>query len=162
MRRLFSVLLVLMLFFFCLAGCALQPGVSVCDKIPDGETSVICEVAATMNVTPEAVSNFILLANTTGLITEAYTATEASAVIDTVEKFVKEGQGTGLTYDGLIQAALIYHGTLTPKMQATFIVMQEFMAVPEVPGVKILTEYDYKLIFAALGKERRVIAPFLL
>lgn len=154
--------LILLLFFFCLTACAGPPGVSVCEKIPDGEASVICEVAATMGVTPEAVSNFILLANTTGLVTEAYTAAEADAVLDTVEKFVKEGQGSGLTYSGLIQAALAYHGTLTPKMQATFIVMQEFMEVPEVPGGKILTGYDYKLIFAALEKQRRVVAPFLI
>jgi hypothetical protein len=162
MHRIFSFLLALMLFFFCLVGCTIQRGLPVCEQIPEGETSAICEVAAAQGVSPESVSNIILFANLTGLVTEAYTAPEAAAVIDTVETYIVGVQKTGVTYQALIQAVLIYHGTLTPKMQAAFIVLQEFMVVPEVQGEKLLTEYDFKLILAALDKQRRVIAPFLL
>jgi len=101
------------------------------------------------------------ISNLSGLVSGVYTAEEAMVVINTMESFVVGIQKTGITYISLIQMALNYYNTLTPKMQAAFVVLQEFIVVPDALGKELLTDYDYVLILKALEKQRHAITPFL-
>jgi len=164
MRGILSALFALIFFCLVCAGCA-GFGVktsSVCSNIPEGTTSVICSTATALNVSPEAVSSIITVSNMAGLVSGAYTAEEAIVVIDTMDAFVVSVQKNGgITYISLIQMALSYYNTLSPKMQAAFIVLQEFITVPDALGGELLTDYDYTLILAALAKQRLAVTPFL-
>ena len=155
------VLICFCLFCFGCAGFSLKTANSVCDNLPEGTSSVICSTATMLNVTPEAISSIMTISNLSGLVSGVYTAEEAMVVINTMESFVVGIQKTGITYISLIQMALNYYNTLTPKMQAAFVVLQEFIVVPDALGKELLTDYDYVLILKALEKQRHAITPFL-
>lgn len=136
---------------------------SICDTVPEGEHSVICDLAGKANTTPEMVSGVLKLANVGGLSGKLYTAQQANIFIEEIIsalEAVKE-QGTGLTYEDAVKYIITKVSGLTPEVQSLFVIMNDFTQYSfETP--QILSDFDIGLLLTHLREQRMILAPFLI
>lgn len=152
-------------FVFVLAGCGIPLTTStdsVVNQIPDGQTSVICDVATAFNATPEAVARIIKIQNVAAIAAGVYSPEQAMAFLDDVETFLVNAQTAGLTYTAAVTAAKNKYGRLPPEAQAVLIILDDFIDVPEKYSARLLTDYDYKILLMGIEDQRRVLLPFLI
>ncbi len=135
---------------------------SVCAKIPDGQTSVICQISEKVNVTPEAVSGVLKIANLAGVASKTYTVSQALAFIDRMEIILKDVQISGITYADFVIFITKEYNALPPEVQALFVILEDFklIDIPEIQLVK-LTDYDFGMISRHFAAQRKVLMPFL-
>ncbi len=159
MKKLLMVPLALIVLFY---GCGTlsQTQTSVCNDIPVGETSVICEIATDIDVSPEYVIYVLKIGNVTALATEVYTAKKALAFVEDLQLFLTDAQRKGLTYAAIIQYAKVRYKELPEKVQIAFVVLQEFVNPPDEVATKLLTDYDYSILQTGLSEQSDVIRPF--
>lgn len=69
------------------SGSPLKAPVSVCAKIPFGE-SVLCDLAQKSNVTLEVVGDLIMVINLRAIKEEVYSADDARKVLETIKKAI--------------------------------------------------------------------------
>lgn len=160
MKRFLMVVLAVVMAFT--VGCSGMMAMkdSVCHRIPEGETSVICEAAFALNIAPENMASILKLANTGALYADAYTAQQALKFLDEVEQFLIKAQAVGLTYVAVAEAAKHKYGELPGKVQAAFIILEDFLEVPQPIADKLLTDFDFKLLLGDLQEQRRVAMLF--
>lgn len=159
------IIAILMVFFvFGMFGCRTLMTVpqSVCYNIPENQTSVICQVAAELNIAPEAVSNLIKVGNLAAISADVYTAKQAMDFIDEVETFLCNAQEYGLTYAAATRAATNKYKSLSPKIQGIFVILGDFANAPPAKAQKTLTDYDFNILYAALENQKRIVRPFLI
>ena len=147
-----------------LVGCA-TTGVqkpSVCDTIPDGQTSVICDLAKQVGQSPETVAGILKLGNIASLAGHLYTAQEASLFIDMVIDYLKftQANGTGVTYMFAVEYILYTFSFMSPEAQAVFIILQDFMNF-DFGETRLLSDFDIGLLLKHLNDQKALIAPFL-
>lgn len=135
---------------------------SVCYDIPEGQASVICQVAAELNIAPEAVSSLIKVGNLAAISADAYTAQQAMNFINEIEAFLRNAQEYGLTYAAAARAATSKYKSLSPKIQAVFVILGDFANAPPAQAQKFLTDYDFNILYAALEDQKRIVQPFLI
>lgn len=159
MKKMIMVPLALLVLVY---GCGTlsQTKTSVCNEIPVGDTSVICDIAGSINVSPEYVSYVLKIGNVTALATEVYTAKKALAFVEDLQAFLTDAQHKGLTYAAVLQYAKTKYTELPQKVQIAFVVLQEFVNPPEEFATKPLTDYDYSILQAGLSEQYNVIRPF--
>jgi len=153
-----AVLLVGLLIFM---GCVEQ--VKLCDQVPEGETSLLCQASRKFGLDLETVAGGLKIANAGALATDRYTATEALAFIDRVSADLVTMEKAGSTYAMFIQ---YLHGAiddLPPVLVAAFAVVVPYVdtSVPELSKYK-LQPYDYYLLRLHLERQRTVVLPFTL
>lgn len=151
----------LSLFFVYGCGTLSKSTKSVCIDIPEGASSVICEVANELDVSPEYVDYLLKIGNVTALAADTYTAHSALEFVEQLELFLTEAQKQGLTYAVVAGFARDKFKELPPKVQIAFVVLQEFVEPPEVYAQKPLTDYDYTILQAGLKAQYSIIRPFL-
>lgn len=168
MKRLL-ILALLSVFLFCSCAINVPEDQLVCNNIPADSYSVICQVAALLTVKtgrevePEQLSKVLQATNLAGLATNRYTASSANLFLDTLIKqaTVFEEQG-GVTWATLVTYAIGEYKDLPPTVQASFIIAQGWIDVPEAYTQKILSGYDWQLILRHLNKQKMVVLPFTL
>lgn len=147
-----------------LAGCAgVQTGQSVCDTVPEGSYSAICQAADVMGTRPEDVATILKLANVAALAGNVYTALQADAFIDEVRAYLVQTRDQGgITYADAVNAALARYGLLPPEVQAVFIVLDGAVSIdaPEVTALT-LSNYDYDMLLGHMDQQKALLAPFL-
>lgn len=136
---------------------------SVCDRIPPGQYSVVCQVAEHLGQPPEKVAAVLKVANLAGLASEAYTAQRARDFIAELRDFVVASKGTSLTYAALVRYATTKYASLPPEVQASMIILQSAAGV-QVEGLDglLLSDYDFQLITGHLDEQMQIILPFLM
>ena len=146
-----------------LVGCA-TTGVqkpSVCDTIPDGQTSVICDLAKQVGQSPETVAGILKLGNIASLAGHLYTAQEASLFIDEAIEHLIFFQGMDtLTYVSVVQYTLNKLSMLSPEAMALFVVLEGFTSY-DFGEVRLLSDFDIGLLLKHLNDQKALIAPFL-
>ena len=159
-----TVLLILLVLFVA-AGCA-TTGIqkpSVCDTIPEGQTSVICELAGKVGQRVETVAGILKLSNVACLAAKLYTVQEAQDFIDdTIKNLLAIQQGGGgLTYLTAVQYIANQLKLLTPEAQLLFIVLKDFMYF-DFGEERLLSDFDIGLLLKHLNDQRAILLPFLL
>lgn len=159
MKRIFILLSV---FFLSACGIPLTTSTdSVVNQVPEGQTSIICDVAKAYNVTPETVARIIKTQNVAAIAAGAYSPEQAMAFLDEIETYLVNSQAVGLTYTAAVTAAKNKYGRLPPEAQAVLIILDDFIDVPEIYSARLLTEYDYEILRMGIEDQRRVLWPFL-
>ncbi|MBN1840799.1 MAG: hypothetical protein JW883_00755 [Deltaproteobacteria bacterium] len=167
---LYSVVLVFLLacfVFFPFSGCstiqiAPTDGLGVCDQIPEGETSTICEISVRVGQKPETVAGVLKVTNLALLAEDVYTAQQALDFIEDVETRLNEAKtaGNGVSYVSAIDYVRNRFLALPAKVQAFLVVVSDFTEV-DIGSDKFLTNYDIDLLLEHLDKQRAIVAPFL-
>lgn len=135
---------------------------SVCNNIPEGQTSVICAVADYYNVAPESVAKIIKIGNVAALAGDVYSAKSAMAFLDEMEAFLKESKVNGLTYAAAITAAKAKYEVLPEKTKGVLVILEEFVVAPTAYAGDPLQDYDYTILLMGIEDQRKVIRPFLI
>lgn len=158
MRKIFIVGLMLLF-----AGCAAQQKISICNQVPEGERSVLCQASYRLNVSLETIATALKVGNVAGLAGDLYLAQDAVDFIDRVDVLVQKAEGQGASYAIFIGVVKTVFGDLPPEVQALFVVAEEYVkvAIPEISDY-FLTPYDYKLLRLHLERQRQLVAPFLI
>ena len=159
-----AVIFIVISLLFIFTGCA-TTGVqkpSVCDTIPEGQTSVICDLSSQVGQSPETVAGILKLGNVAGLAGHLYTAQEASLFIDiTIDhlKFI-QANGGGLTYMSAVQYILNSLSIMSPEAQAVFIILEDFMNF-DFGEIRLLSDFDIGLLIKHLNDQKAIITPFV-
>ena len=147
-------------------GCAaitpITSGVSVCDSVPDGETSAICALADKMGITPEEISEGIKVANLVGLSKPYYTAVEAKDFLELIRKNIKAAKKSGatVTLDQVFEYAGAKWKLLTPQTQGIINILNPVNL--KAYGVKLnMSDYDFDLLLIGIDEQMEVVEPFL-
>jgi hypothetical protein len=139
---------------------SVQTKPSVCDTVPEGEHSVICDLAEKSGTTPEMIAGVLKLANVGGLSGKLYTAQEASVFLDGII-LTLETLEEGITYTDAVKYILLKMEGLTPEVQALFIVLDDFTGYQfETP--QLLSDFDINLLLTHLKEQKALLAPFLM
>jgi len=165
MKKLISIFIsmfVVMMLIGC-AGMAVKP--SVCDTVPEGSYSVICDISHYLNVRPEDVSGVLKVGNLGGLALDAYTAQEAKDFINDIRIYLKRAQsGHGLLYATLLEFGEEKYNILPAAVQASIVLIEQFATVDlsMIPGSgRVLSDYDFAMLLKHLDGQDMIIAPFL-
>lgn len=163
----FITLFYLFLIPFLLTGifsCAFNGGgVSpVCLNIPEGEKSVICELANEMNTTPEALSQILQVANFGALESDVYNAQEANKFVDGIITDLKGIQETGnvITFMQAITYLNKKFDLLPTKIQVLFVIINPDNLVNYQINIP-LSNYDIILLIKHLNKQKQIIQVYL-
>lgn len=148
-----------------LASCTfLTPKVRWCNQIPEGEYSIICEIAHAVNTEPEEIALSLKLANIAGLSIPLYTARQADNFFVDIQDKATEGRRLGnVTYEDLIRYALSKYDALPPAVQALIIISEDYYRL-DLPAIKYksLSRYDWDGIDKHIMDQRKLILPFLI
>lgn len=164
MKRGFIFGLTALLALLLTVGCvSFLSATSVCDRVPEGTRSVVCEVAAELRTTPEQVSTVLKLANLAGLSSNAYTASHAAAFVDELTGLVEFLRDSGsITYRQIVSAVLERYYTLPPEVQALFVVADDVVHIEsQVVNGLLLSDFDFGLLLSHLAQQRAILAPFM-
>lgn len=140
-------------------------GAGVCDRIPEGETSVICELADRAGQSPETVAGIIRLANIGMLAGKNYTAREALDFITGIRGHLIEAKaaGTSIAYAAAVAYARAKFTALSPEAQIAFMVVDSFIAVDIGEGdLEGLSNYDIDMLLAHLDDLAATVAMYAL
>ena len=160
-----NISVAILLVAFMLVGCA-TTGVqkpSVCDTIPEGQTSIICDLSKQTGQPPEVVAGILKIANIGALSGHLYTAQQAALVIDEAIGFLEiiQENNSELTYVVVVQYILTKLEIMPPEVQAIFVVLEDFM-YHDFGGIRILSPFDIGLLLKHLKEQKLFIAPFVL
>lgn len=137
-----------------------------CSTIPDGETSVLCQLAERIGRTPESMSKLL---SVTGLIgaEQWYTAQQAydflTDVIDHAEAARALTEiGGGRTWLDVVTYVTAEHAKLPARMQAALILLSDIIEldVPEI-NVQMVPLRDWDAIIKDLYHQRDLISPYI-
>lgn len=158
MKRLLGVLAVLMIF---ISGCATS---NICENIPEGQISVICEATDFIHVSPENLSKILLITNIAALEADKYTALEAMAFVNDAEAklIAVKGKNT-LTYGDVVNYLINEHAGLSPRLQAVFTIVDPLSSLiyMEEQLPTILSDFDIDLLLLHLAKQKTIIMLYL-
>lgn len=147
-----------------MAGCvtAIIPQEGVCDKIPEGSYSVICQIAEKMGTTPETMAGLLKVGNLAGLATSAYDANQASAFIEDLKTFLENSKAQGLAYAAVLEYAQGKYAKLPLQVQASLTLIETVGGV-QIAGMgdTLLSDYDYELLIGHLDDQLKLLAPYL-
>jgi len=150
-----------MVFIGC-AGTNIKP--SVCDNIPEGSYSVICDISNHLKMQPEYVSAILKVGNLAGLASNVYTAQQASAFVDDIRRYLTNAElGNGLLYATLLEYGKRKYQTLPATVQAAIIILEDFTTIDLsiIPGSeRMLSAYDFGMLHKHLDKQDVIILPF--
>ena len=139
------------------------PGETVCDSIPDGSYSIICQIAEKMNTTPETAASLLKVSNVAAIAGNVYTAQQADAFIDDIISYVEVAKEKGLATAVIYGAARTKFSSLPPEIQAAFTVCDDILVVDDDLLLSISpSEYDWAMILKHLADQKKIVAPFLL
>jgi hypothetical protein len=156
--------LTLLLISLCLTGCLTLKTTKtpVCETIPQGSYSVICDIAGRIGTTPETAAGMLKFANTGLLAEDIYTAKEAQVFIRDVKAQIESVRKTGVTYAVARRYAAEKYGSLSRKAKAALVLMEEFTSFDDaVPSERLLSDYDYTLLLKHLDDQERIAQIFL-
>lgn len=147
-------------------GCgSVQVATPVCDAIPDGSYSVICQLADKIGTTPETAAAMLKVANTVSLAADVYTAQQASLFVSEMRKYINTARDQGVTFAVAYAALEKKYGSLPAKVQSAFVSLEDVLKIDvsatDIADI-ILSDYDYVLLLKHLDAQDRVIAPFLI
>lgn len=119
MKKLFKTLLTTIPLMIILNACG---GGQICKNELYTDT-VICDIADRTNISPEAMSQILIVANVTAIEIDAYTADEAKQfILSSIDK-LDNLNGVSITYGQVVKYILAKYSGLSPAAQALFIVI---------------------------------------
>ena len=153
-----SILCILLILIF--TGCAMFKS-NICQNIPEGQTSVICQLALATKVSPENMSITLQIANMAALEKNLYTAKEAGKFIDSIIIDLKNYKTSEITisYYQAIDYLNKKFKLLSPQAQVAFIIINPG-ALSEYKIDSPLSSYDIDLIINHLVKERAIVSAY--
>lgn len=163
MRTIKSIIvLFVVLFMATCVGCLSTSTSSVCDSVPVGQSSIICDAAKEIGISPESLSQVLILANMAALEADVYIANEAYIFIENAEKALRASQ-TDVTYGQVISYLLREYSGLSPAAQGVFAVIDPLQGLVNMEeyAPKLLSEYDVSLLLRHLSKQKSVIRAYL-
>jgi hypothetical protein len=134
----------------------------VCDKVPEGQTSAICALAAKMGTKPETISRGIKVGNLVGLVKPYYTAKEAEIFLNKIKKVVEDARAKGATYtlDQAFEYAQTEYKLLDPIVQGIISIINPVDLSKY--GIKLnMCDYDFELLLLGIDEQMKVVKPFL-
>jgi len=137
----------------------------VCDKIPEGSYSVICDISEYLGKSPESVGKILKVGNLAGLAVKAYTAQEGMNYIEDIRAHLKNAQETGgLTYSALYAYAVKKYAALPVQVQLAIVLVEEISGVSLPVSIlnAQLSDYDYAMLYGHLDEQAALLRPFLL
>jgi hypothetical protein len=144
------------------------PGTSqFCDKVPEGQESVICQIADRVGTTPESIVKIVRATNLIGL-DQWYTARQADDFIleliksaESARELALIGEGT-TTWKNLSDYVQDRYGALPSKIQGAFILLSDVVKIdaPDLE-IKVIPIYDWDGIIAALQQQRGDISKYM-
>jgi hypothetical protein len=160
-----KTVVLILLVLFVITGCATTGNQkpSVCDTIPEGQTSVICDLAKQVGQRPETVAGILKLGNVAALAGHLYTAQEASLFIDIAINHLEmiRAEGGVVSYTYAVQYILNTLSVMSPEAQAVFIILEDFMYF-DFGEIRVLSDFDIGLLLKHLNDQKLLLAPFLL
>ena len=123
--------------------------------------SIICEIAAKNDTSPEDLAKILKTANVGLLAADVYTAEEANYFIDDMMTYVQAAQAAGTDYGTLGLALLSRYGNLQPEVQAAMVIVSILDLDLTGTGEELLTDYDYELIMLHLENQKKLVEVFL-
>jgi len=144
-----------------LVGCATG---NICNKVPEGE-SVICDATDSIGVSPESLSNILVIVNVAALEKSIWTAREAMEFVEEAEKLLKEAKKWNnlITYGDVVDYLLRAYSGLSPRVQAVFVVIDPLTSLTsiEYQMPQFLSEFDIDMLLAHLDKQKYIISLYL-
>ena len=154
---------------FLVSGCSMistttkDSGISVCDAIPEGQTSVICELAEKKGTTPEDIAKILKATNLLLLSEDKYTAKQAKkfikGVIEDVEKAQKES--VTITYEDVLLYVNGKKEIVSPTVIAAYEILDPDTLSSGITITNPLSQYDIELILVHLEAELDLVKLFL-
>jgi len=132
---------------------------SVCDKVPEGEVSLICVAADSINTTPEAVARVLRLGSATLIHEDKVSAEEILTLISEAKDKLER-------LDRIISPANIIAyledavSGLSMEAKIMIEVMDPFANV-EISIPKVLSPYDIGLILKHLDDQERLVKALM-
>ena len=168
MKKLFS--LVLVMFFVACGGSGvsiLDDKIKVCDNIPEGSYSVICDISDEIGRSPEDAAKILRMSNIAGLASNVYTAQQALDFIKGIKGDLQEAQGLegGLLYSVMIEYVNEKYSKLPDKVKLSIALAREFIDfdINLVPTINLpLSDYDFEMLYMHLDDQIAIVSPFLL
>ena len=161
MKRL-TIILTLFLMIGC-AGQQIKP--SVCDTMPTDSYSVICEVAHYLKMEPEDMDKAMIIGVAAGIIIDKDVAQQAKDFIDDFRVYLSRAQrGYGLLYSTMFEFVDEEYNSLPEKVQLAIIILEQFgdIDLSVIPnGLRVLSDYDFEMLYNHLDKLDAILAPLL-
>jgi len=156
MRRIIGLIAV----FIWVGACATS---QICETVPEGQTSVICEASQEVGVSPESLSQVLIITNIATLEANVYTAQEALEFIEGCERALSFVNWSTLTYGEVVDYLLSEYANLPPQVQAVFIVVDPLSSMTQIDRQlpNILSEFDIDLILTHLEKQKTIVKIYL-
>lgn len=161
-----KITLLAILVFFSVVACTGENAMikvkesTFCSSIPEGHYSVICEIAAQLGTTPEAIRMTTKLANLAG-VDQWYEAAVADDFLERMQAEVVKFKASSADWPQFAAYLLGQYNLLPPKVQAAIIIAKDFFEFnpPEFAG-RPLSELDWIRIEGNLAEQRALLAPF--
>ena len=142
-----------------IAGC----GAGKLCLVEEAQDSVICSISGKMNISPEALSQTLILANVANLEASTYTADRAYKFLETAKNGLIEKQASGITYGDVVNFLLKEYNLLPARIQAIFILIDPFKDIVSFDAYvnKLLTPYDIKMLIAHIEKQEAIVNLYM-
>ena len=151
------IIIVLALLLF--MGCSATSNLCT---VPEANNSVVCDLSAKLHITPEMISQSLLIANFGALEVDLYTAQQADKFVNNligqIEKF--KASGNTYTYAQAISFINSQYNLLPKKIQAVFVIIDPAGLASQNITLP-LTNYDFDLFLRHLNKQKQIISIYL-
>jgi hypothetical protein len=165
MKKLIVFAISFLVVFGCAATQTTNTTTTVCDQIPDGSYSVLCEISSATGISLENVAGVLQTGNLAGLAADAYTADQAMDFVCEIRTYLTRAQnGYGILYTTLLGYLEEKYGLLPGVVQAS-ITLASQIAGADLSGIagaaKMLSDYDFELLYRHLDAQEEIIKTFL-
>jgi len=146
-----------------LTGCSMfqtnEP--SICERIPEGETSIICEASNKLGTTPEETASLLKVANAGVIIADKINAKEVLIFIMDAKQILYHLSDEGLTLEEVLSYVAWEYGMLTPESQLLISLLNPFAGV-EFEGPEYLSDFDIYLLQCHLDEQAHMVESLMI
>jgi len=152
---------VLIITVFCMVGCSITQSstTTICDQIPEGQSSVICAAADELGVTVEETAKLLKLANSGLIISDKASAKEVlSFIVDT--KQLLNSLSNGLTLKEVLSYTEWGYDSLSLESQVLVSIIDPFVGV-EINVSEYLSDFDIYLLLSHLDDQEDMVMELI-
>ena len=145
-----------------LTGCSMfqTNELSICERIPEGETSVICEASNKLGTTVEETAKLLKVANAGIIIADKINAKEVLTFIMEAKQILHLFSGDGLSLEEVLSYVAWEYGMLTSESQVLISLLNPFAGV-EFEGPEYLSDFDIYLLQLHLDEQAQMVQSLM-
>ena len=157
-----KTLIMIAILMIWVAGCSMVQinNPSICEQIPEGETSIICEASNKLGIPIEETARLLKLANAGIIIADKVNAKEVLSFIMETKQILHYLTDEGLTLEDVLSYTAWEYGMLTSESQVLISIVNPFAGV-EFEGIKYLSDFDIYLLQCHLDEQAEMVRSLM-